>query len=43
MRERNIAGISRRKGSFTMVRDRDAWPAPGVVDRKFVATRPNQL
>jgi putative transposase len=43
MRERNIHGASRRKGFKTTVRDRDARPAPDLVERKFVATAPNQL
>jgi putative transposase len=43
MRERNIHGASRRKGYATTVRDRDARPAPDLVDRKFTATAPNQL
>ena len=43
MRERNIHGASRRKGFRTTVRDRDARPAPDLVERKFVATAPNQL
>ena len=43
MRERRIHGASRRKGFKTTVRDRDARPAPDLVDRKFMATAPNQL
>ena len=43
MRERNIHGASRRKGFKTTARDRDARPAPDLVERKFVATAPNQL
>ena len=43
MRERSIHGASRRKGFKTTVRDRDARPAPDLVDRKFTATSPNQL
>jgi len=43
MRERHIHGASRRKGCRTTVRDVDARPAPDLVDRKFVATAPNQL
>jgi putative transposase len=43
MRERSIHGASRRKGFKTTVRDRDARPAPDLVDRKFTATAPNQL
>jgi putative transposase len=43
MKERRIHGASRRKGFKTTVRDRDARPAPDLVDRKFTATAPNQL
>jgi putative transposase len=43
MRERNIAGASRRRGIRTTRRDRDARPAPDLVDRNFAATAPNQL
>jgi putative transposase len=43
MKERNIHGASRRKGFKTTVRDRDARPAPDLVDRKFTATAPDQL
>jgi putative transposase len=43
MRERKIHGASRRKGFRTTVRDRDARPAPDLVDRKFKANAPDQL
>lgn len=43
MRERKIAGASRRKGFKTTIRGRDARPAPDLVERKFSATEPNQL
>jgi putative transposase len=43
MKERSIHGASRRKGFKTTVRDREARPAPDLVDRKFTATAPNQL
>jgi len=43
MRERHILGASRRKGVITTVRDRDARPAPDLVDRKFQADGPDQL
>jgi len=43
MRERRIVGVSRRKGIVTTVRDRDARPAPDLVDRNFRAERPDQL
>ena len=43
MRERNIQGASRRKAFVTTVRDRDARPAPDLVDREFTASTPNKL
>lgn len=43
MRERNIQGASRRKGFTTTVRDRDARPAPDLVERNFTADAPNKL
>lgn len=43
MRERNIQGASRRKSFVTTVRDKDARPAPDLVERNFCATAPNQL
>jgi putative transposase len=43
MRERGIVGASRRKGFTTTRRDRDARPAPDLVERKFVADAPDQL
>jgi putative transposase len=43
MSERQLQGASRRKGIRTTVRDRDARPAPDLVDRKFVAQAPNKL
>jgi putative transposase len=43
MRERGIYGVSRRKGTFTTIRNRDARPAPDLVDRNFRAERPDQL
>ena len=43
MSERQLQGASRRKGIRTTVRDRDARPAPDLVDRKFVAEAPNKL
>lgn len=43
MRERGVVGVSRRKGVFTTTRDRDARPAPDLVDRRFVAEAPDQL
>jgi putative transposase len=36
-------GVSRRKGTFTTRRDRDARPAPDLVERNFTATRRDEL
>ena len=43
MNERGIKGASRRKGVTTTIRDRDARPAPDLVDRKFRADGPDQI
>jgi putative transposase len=43
MRERGIFGASRRKSTTTTIRNRDARPAPDLVDRNFRADRPDQL
>jgi putative transposase len=43
MRERGVVGVSRRKGFKTTRRDRDARPAPDLVERNFVADAPNRL
>jgi putative transposase len=43
MRERKIQGASRRKSFVTTVRDKDARPAPDLVERNFRATAPNRL
>jgi hypothetical protein len=43
MRAAGIVGVSRRRGVITTRRDRDARPAPDLVDRNFTANRPNQL
>jgi putative transposase len=43
MKERGIKGASRRKGIITTIRDRDARPAPDLVDRKFKADGPDQI
>jgi putative transposase len=44
MREAGIVGCHRRKRSFSITKqDPKAEAAPDLVDRKFVATRPNQL
>jgi putative transposase len=42
MKLAQLEGVSRRK-KFRSTRDSDARPAPDLVDRKFVATAPNQL
>ena len=38
-----LQGVTRRKGTFTTVRDRDARPAPDLVSRNFVASGPDAL
>ena len=43
MRERQIQGASRRRTTVTTVRDRDARPAPDLVDRNFTAEAPDRL
>jgi putative transposase len=44
MRAAGLVGASRRRtGVTTTRRDKDARPAPDLVDRNFVASRPNQL
>ena len=44
MREAGLVGISRRRGApVTTRRDREARPAPDLVDRNFSASSPNQL
>ncbi len=43
MHNRSICGASRRKTTITTIRDRDAKPAPDLVDRRFTADAPNQL
>lgn len=43
MRVAGIVGVSRRRGVVTTRRDREARPAPDLVDRNFTAERPNQL
>ena len=35
--------MSRRKGTITTRRDRDARPAPDLVERDFTAAGPSQL
>ncbi len=43
MRQAGLAGASRRKGCWTTIRDRDARPAPDLVQREFVAQGPDRL
>jgi putative transposase len=42
MKAAGLEGVSRRK-KYRSTRDKDARPAPDLVDRKFIATAPNQL
>ena len=43
MRAMGLVGVSRRKSPITTIRDRDAQPAPDLVDRNFTAPGPDQL
>jgi len=44
MRDGGLVGASHRRGGpTTTVRDKDARPAPDLVDRDFTASGPNQL
>ena len=44
MRAAGLIGVSRRRGTMvTTRRDKEARPAPDLVDRDFTAFRPNQL
>ncbi len=43
MRRAGIEGVSRRRRAWTTKRDRDARPAPDLVDRDFAARGPDQL
>ena len=44
MRAAGLVGASRRRGGVTTTRrDKNVRPAPDLVDRNFVASRPNQL
>jgi putative transposase len=43
MRGAGLVGVSRRKGTITTRRDRDARPAPDLVERNFTATAADQL
>ena len=42
-RAAGIVGVSRHRGIITTRRDRNARPAPDLVDRNFTADRRNQL
>jgi putative transposase len=39
----HLVGVSRRRSTVTTRRDRSARPAPDLVDRRFVAEKPNVL
>ena len=43
MQESGLAGVSRRKRTVTTRRDRSDRPAPDLVDRHFLADKPNAL
>ena len=43
MRKAGLVGVTRRPQCWTTVRDRNARPAPDLVQRKFVAAAPDQL
>jgi putative transposase len=43
MRQQGLAGVSRRRGIRTTVRDEHAAPAPDLVQREFRAAAPNTL
>ncbi len=43
MRESGLSGVSRRKKRGTTRRDRNARPAPDLVDREFAAQAPGRL
>ena len=43
MRAAGLQGVSRRKGWKTTVRDREARPAPDLVEREFDAEGPDRL
>jgi putative transposase len=43
MRQAGVRGVSRRRFVVTTVRDKDAVPAPDLVQRDFEAGGPNQL
>ena len=43
MRETGLQGVTRRRGTFTTVRDEQRRPYPDRVERAFVAEAPNEL
>ena len=43
MARMGLAGVNRRRGFKTTVRNRDARPAPDLVAQRFTAERPDQL
>jgi putative transposase len=43
MRAARLRGVSRRNWTTTTMRDRDARPAPDLVERNFAAAAPNRL
>lgn len=43
MKASALRGVSRRKSTVTTQRDRSVRPAPDLVDRRFVADKPNRL
>ena len=43
LRAAGLAGVSRRRWVITTQRDRDARPAPDLVERNFTAAAPNRL
>src|SRR5712692_5352444 len=43
MRADGLVGASRRKGCWTTRRNKDARPAPDLVERRFVADAPDRL
>ncbi len=43
MRAHSLRGVSRRNWITTTVRDRDARPAPDLVERNFTAAAPNRM
>jgi len=43
MRKAGLVGASRRKGCWTTRRNKDARPAPDLVERKFEADAPDRL